>query len=350
MPTSTDLTILLFADVEKPEAWDHRWFAAVRELNPTVHDRLQVLLLSQRQNNDGLRKLAAEQPFEVEVVDCDHPRDRTGYPVWEVVPAVRAVWPRVRGRWVSFNHMEYIHGPDRLARTCNWLNANRPVIALGNLRRIVAHTYDWRKRIRDVDDPLNDCFAALIDDGQLDFLRNHWDLFGQVAWIYWHPEPSPADTHWWEDVFFADREWFEVTRFFEHGGRLPFQDIYDLMAPAINKIQCYELKAPCRRLPRQIHDSCHILHPRLWGSYTEAMWEWFHHHAEEFADTALTRDDLWEMVLAPGGCGDEKPGQAIDRFRRAPGGTVIRWLVDFSTYLREGGADRIREYMESRQT
>jgi len=344
-----DLTVLLFVDAEKPLTIDHRWFAAVRELNPSVHDRLQVLVMSQRQSSYSIRRLARQQPFEVEVVDCDLDRDSTGYPVWEVVRPVREVWPKIRGRYVSFNHIEYIHGPDRLANACDWLAANEPMIALGNLRRIVAHTFDWRKRIRDVHDPLNDCFARLVDDYYFAFLRDHWDLFGQVPWIYWHPEPKPTDTHWFEDVFFAERGWLEALRFFEHGGRLPFQDIYDLVGPVVNKLSRHGLAPLVARMPRSVHEACHVLHDRLWGSYTPAMWQWFQRHAEEFEGTALLRRDLWELVLQPDGCGDERPGQAIDRFRRAPGGTVTRWLADFSGWLQNGGAEEVERYYESRE-
>ena len=344
-----DLTILLFVDVEKPLAWDSRWFGAVRELNETVHERIQVLVMSQRKSSWSVRQHAENQPFSVEVIDCDQPRDSTGYPVWDVVSAVRNVWPRIRGRYISFNHIEYIHGPGRLAKTCDWLIENRPLVAMGNLRRVVAHTYDWRKRIRDVQDPLNQTFATLIDECYWAFLQDHWDLFGQAPWIYWLEEPKPDSTKWLEDVFFADREWFETMRFFEWGGRLPFQDVYDLMGPAMVKLERHGLAPKCPRIPRAVHDSCHILHDRMWGSYTATMWKWFREHADEFANTTLVRDDLWKLVLMPDGCGDEAPGQAIDRFRRAPSGTVNRWLTEFSEWLQNGGAEIVQQFYEIRE-
>lgn len=344
---AADLTILLFVDAEKPLTWDQRWFGAVRELNPTVHDRIQVLVLSQRQSSWSIRELARSQPYECEVVDCDQPRAADGYPIWDVLAAARAVWPKIRGRYVTFNHIEYIHGPDRLANTCDWLCDHRPQqVALGNLRRIMAHTYDWRERIRDIHDPMNDCFARLIDEYYFAFLRDHWDLFGQAHWMYWLGPPQLNDTAWWEDVFFADRRWFETLRFFEHGGRLPFQDIYDLMGPAIERLGRHGLAPKCHRLPRSVHEACHVLHQRLWGSYTPSVRDWFREHAEEFAETTLVRQDLWERILEPDGCGDEKPGQAIDSFRRAPGGTVNRWLTDFSVWLEAGGAEQVQRYYE----
>lgn len=341
-----DLTILLFVDAEKPLAWDQRWFSAVRELNPTVWDRLQVLVLSQRQSSWTVRRLAENQPYDVQVIDCDQPRDSTGYPVWDVVAAARQAWPKIQGKYLSFNHIEYIHGPDRLANTCDWLMQNRPRIALGNLRRIFAHTYDWRKRIRDVKDPLNDTFARLIDEYYWAFIRDHWDLFGQSPWMYWLQEPVEGHTGWLEDVFFAETDWLGTMRFFEHGGRLPFQDVYDLMGPAILKLDRHGLKPECPRLSRLTHEACHIIHDRAWGSYTPTMREWFQQHADEFAGTAFSRADLWDLILTPEGCGDERPGQAIDRFRRAPGGTVTRWLVDFSTWLQRGGAEKIQQYYQ----
>jgi hypothetical protein len=203
-------------------------------------------------------------------------------------------------------------------------------------------------RIRDVKDPLNDAFARLIDECYWAFLQDHWDLFGQAPWIYWLQEPEPECTYWLEDVFFADREWLEAMRFFEHGGRLPFQDVYDLMGPAMVKLERHGLNPPCYRMPRHIHEACHILHDRLWGSYTPTMRQWFREHAEEFADSTLARDDLWELVLRPDGCGDEAPGQAIDKFRRAPGGTVMRWLSGFSEWLQNSGAEAVQRFYQQR--
>ena len=350
MPNNPDLTILLFVDCEKPLTWDCRWFAAVQEMNPTVHDRIQVLVMSQRKSSLSIRRLAEQQPFHVEVIDCDQPRDATGYPVWDVVSAVRDAWPRIRGRYITFNHIEYIHGPGRLANACDWLADRRPLVALGNLRRIVAHTYDWRSRIRDAKDPLNDCFSRLIDECYWAFLQDHWDLFGQAPWIYWIPEPDPESTVWLEDVFFADREWLDTMRFFEHGGCLPFQDVYDLMGLMMVKLERHGLSPPCYRMPRRVHEACHILHDRLWGSYTPAMRQWFQDHSDEFCNTTFGRTDLWDMVLAPGGCGDETAGQAIDRFRRAPGGTVTRWTLDFSEWLQHDGAERIQEFYQRRES
>lgn len=349
-PDTPDLTILLFVDAEKPLTWDQRWFGAVREMNPTVHSRIQVLVMSQRESSRSIRRQASQQPFSVEVIDCDQPRDSTGYPVWDVVSAVRGVWPKVRGKYISFNHIEYIHGPRRLAATCDWLLENRPCVALGNLRRICAHTqnFDWRKRIRDVADPLNQTFAALIDDCYWAFLQDHWDLFGSAPWIYWLSEPKSDSVAWLEDVFFADREWLDCMRFFEHGGRLPFQDVYDLMGPAMSKLDRHGLFPGCPRIPRSVHDACHILHDRMWGSYTPSMRAWFEEHADEFADTTLARSDLWDLVLRDGGRGDETPGQAIDRFRRAPGGTVNRWLSGFSEWIQNGGAQAVQNFYDRR--
>jgi len=348
MAAEIDLTILLFVDAEKPITWDHRWFGAVRELNPSVWDRINVVVVSQRKSSDSIRRIAAKQPFRVEVHDVDHPRDSNDYPIWDVCQGVREVWPLVCGKYVSFNHVEYIHGPGRLAKTCDWLRTNRPHVAMGNLRRIVAHTYDWKKRIRDVKDPLNTTFSTLIDDCYWAFLQDHWDLFPQVPWIYWQPEPSVDQTEFLEDVFFAEKEWFETLKFFQHGGRLPFQDVYDLMYPGLLQLETHGLAPPCYRLPRDVHEACHVLHDRAWGSYTPSMRAWFKRHEEEWAGTALVLWDLWDKILQPDGCGDESPGQAIDRFRRGPGGTVTRWMQDFTAYLAAGGADRLQEYYQNR--
>jgi len=344
-----DLTVLLFVDVEKPREWDHRWFDAVRNLNQDAHDRMQVLVISQRAFNGDLVKMVDDEPYEVLVVEPGHPRDASGYPVWDVVQGLRVAWPHIKGEWISCNHIEYIHGPDRLAKACDWLKREQPEIALGNLRRIVAHTGDWSKRLRDIHDPLNEVFADLIDENQWDFLARHWERFGQIPWIYWCPEPTANDVKWWEDVFFVRREFMETIRFTSHGGSLPFQDVYDLMGPALLKMHRHKVDPPVVRMPRDVHEACHVLHDRLWGSYTKTMHEWFLKHADQYRDTTLAREDLWKQILEPGKCGDERPGQAIDRFRRAPGGTVTRFVVDFSSWLQSGGDQQVRDYLEKRK-
>lgn len=327
-----ELTILLVADVEHDRVMDRRWFGAVRELNPRAHDRLQVIVLNQRPDRAGLEELAAAQPYPVEIADCDYPRDESGYPVWDLVAAVREVWGRVEAPYVTFSHMEYLHGPDRLARTCDWLAEHQPTIALGNLRRITAKEERATARTEDSPEPLDAAAKDLVDRDRWDLLAEHWTLFGGRPWVYWVQPPANC-TRWLEDVFFASRDWLDAMRFWDHGGPQPFQDVYDLVGAAMWRMEKLGIAPECRQMARSVHDACHLSHHKHWRSYTPAMRAWFVAHASEYAGTTFVRGDLWDAVFA----GGPNKSAAVNAFRREPGGTVARWLADFSRYLSELG-------------
>lgn len=340
------LSILLFIDVEKEREFDHRWFSALRGLNPRALDDLQVLVLCQRDQDTALRELIAQQPFRASLHFTNQPRAGDGYPIWDNVAAIREVWPLVEGEYVTFSHAEYVHGPGRLRRTMNWLVDERPILALGNLRRIIRSSGDFRGYVENENDPMNLLFAALVDGECWSILRDHWGVFSQLPWMYWNPEPLPGKRAWLEDIFFARRDWFTALRWWEHGGKLPFQDIYDLMGPGLERLNRDKLKPDVYRLPREIHEAVHILHRKTWGSYTVAVREWFKRHRREYADTTMTRWDLWDRILMTDKRKQPTPGLVVSDFRRAPGGTVTRWCVDFSAYLQDGGARAVRDYMD----
>jgi hypothetical protein len=347
MNTNPDLTILLFVDVEKDRQFDRRFFDTLRHLNASAMDHIQVVVLCQRDRDPQLEELVSTLPCDREVVYCEHPKNDAGYPVWDVCAGVRQAWPRVRGEYVTFSHTEYANGPDRIRRTCDWLMSRRPVFAMGNLRRVVPHRWDWRKRRLDIGDEMSLCLTALVDGHYWDFLREQWSLFTGHPWVSWQPQPGPGSPRpWLEDVFFARRDWLEVTRFFHHGGDLPFQDVYDLVGPGLERLCRHKVGPVVWRLDRETHEACHIAHTKCWGSYTAAMRRYFERNRKAYRDTTMIRWDLWDAVLKPDGCG-AAPGQAVSDFRRAPGGTVTRWCADFSGYLQTGGEEKLREYMES---
>lgn len=339
------ITILLFEDVEKPTAMVRRWFDCVRELSG-ADARIQVIAISQRDNSPELEsQLQKNNKFALSVVYADQPRANDGYPIWDILKSVRDVWDKVDGEYVTFSHMEYMHGVDSLAGTCEWLEDNRPIVAMGNLRRVGNPSGDWKQRVNDENDEVNDLFSAMIDDGLWLFLRNHWHDFPTKHWIYWADEPSPESTNWGEDIFYARRDFLELTRFFTHGGEQPFQDVYDLMYRLAETLMKLKLCPAFPRIPLTINSVYHINHARTWGSYKKDVYQWFLRDKDKWKQTTHgTRLDLWRKALNGSNL---TTGSVVSDFRRARGGTVTRWYQDFSKWATNGGQKELAEYYNS---
>jgi len=310
------LTIILTLDVEKPAEYDGLFFKALKASAGDAIDDVQVLVLSQREH---------PPPCEAYVSNC--PRNRAGYPVWDVFADVREVWDRVEGEYVTFSHTEFCWGPDRVQTTLEALSNGLPVLALGNLRRL---SPAGKHRRIGVD--VSSDVVRIINDGDEAAFRKWWDSVTTYPWAFWVGEQTPGKTYWAEDMFFARRDWLEKLRFFEHCHRMPFQDVYDVMGVAIETLKRHELEPSIYRLGRNVCELVHLSHNKTWGAYTPAMREWFTERREQWADTTFARDDLWDRMLS-----GINPGTVVREFRRAPGGTITNWHSEFSGWLQNGG-------------
>jgi hypothetical protein len=302
-------------------------------------DDTQIVLVSQHRDSTELREICAEQPFPVEFLEAGH-KFIDGYPVWDVLEEVRLAWPLLRGRYVTMQHTEFLWSPGRLRRTIDWLTAKGLYLAIGNLRRTVAPGGEPRGS-REVSDRL----TSLLDAGRWDEATPVAESLPTSHWVWWQPERPAGVTAWQEDVFFADREWLNAWKMPFHGGRQPFQDVYDLMGRAVDWLSRHRFLPDIERIPQQFHKSIHLWHPREWGAWTPAMSRHFLADRKSWGMTALGKATVWRDLIAmrtqKTGAVNYKPVIAL---RIGQGGTVSRYGNDLKTWLSNGGTPVLRKF------
>jgi len=335
-----DLTILLFEDVEKPPHYVDWYLRGLSNCEtPATLARVQVLILSQRQTSPGLLRAAASASFPVDIYFAREPMV-DGYPVWDVMAETRAVWPLVRGRHVTWNHTEFFWHPGALGRTIAWLAANRPYLALGNLRRFGTKTTagDCGERTEAAIE--SKAVSDLITAGDWPALPAALAAAKHRWWTWWTPQQPGSTGAWLEDVFFLDRQFAEAWGLLRHGGEMPFQDVYDLIGEFCTRTFVpYKLNPYVYRLPLADHQQYHLWHAKHWDSFTPPMRDWFFGQPERWRDTSFLRRDLWERLITQRGqMNDHKP---VIQLRRGPGGSVTRFACDLSAWLQTGGGQAV---------
>lgn len=346
---ATDLTIIVIEDAEKDRRMIERFFYGLGVLNAAALSRVQVIAVTQRQDSTlpvVLTEFMAHTGCEVLCVEADHPRADDGYPIWDICDALRQVGPLVQGEYISFAHAEFIYGPDRLERTCRYLRRKRPVLAMGNLRRLGHSQAHWHNRLLSPQTGLTDMIAEWIDADRPRALTAAWDDLPTTHWAHWRDEPRDDGTID-EDIVYVRRDWLATLAFFDQDTRQPYQDVYDLLRAAYAILRGSDLEPFCHRLSRRDNDVIHLDHPRRRPAYSLACYRWFLAHRQQWQGTSHGRDDLWSRILSPSATDDQRH-QAISEFRHGSDGTVTRWSIAFVAWLRSGGAERVREYMAAR--
>lgn len=349
MPTT--LTILLVETAEKDGYLD-RTIKTMLAWQRDALPRCQVILISQRAKSPAGQKAveclrAAE--CDARLVLAKHPMVK-GYPMWNVMETAGNVWPRVKGEYVTFHHEEFMYAPGSLAKTLDWLENVKPVIALGNLRRFAAKPGRWGPGgwgDRDDGQAMSTLLSALIDKGHIAAVSEAFDLFPSRHWVSWIAPPGPVDTHWVEDVFYARRDWLDAMHFFDWGKPQLFQDVYDLVGRAMSLLNRHGAAPHCPRMPLAANSMRHLWHPRAWSYYNADVRAWMKKNRKAIANTSFTRDDIWEIALS-GRTRGEVRGLAVKGFRDGPGGTITNWHSEFSGWLQSGGADEMLDYMIGR--
>jgi hypothetical protein len=338
------LTILLIEDVEKDPAFVDRFFFGLTALNADALSDIQVVAVSQREHSPELEAARSAYPGRCDVLYAEHPRAENGYPIWDVAACARLAWPMVEGEYVSFNHTEFLHGPGRLARTVEYLRSQSPTVALGNLRRLDhggAHSTDRRLA---PEKGICDIVTLLTDERESEWLGKLWGHFPTTCWPTGWGGEARTSNRWQEDLFYARRDWLDAMEFWTHGGGLPFQDVYDLMKEAIDRLGRHGLAPACPRMSREVSDAFHLNHTRPRSCYTLPVFHWFLDHESDWHETTVLRMDLWAVILNPKRTAKEI-GHTVKAFRRAPGGTVTRFAGAFSAWLQGGGEERVRQYV-----
>jgi hypothetical protein len=350
-----ELSIILFEDSEKPERYLRDYMESIKRWNREGLDQSQMILVTQKKSTATAEAACKSAGVEAEIVksDCEYVG---GSPVWDVMADLRKAWPRVKGNWITINHTEFIWCRDRLVRTIDWLKRSRYYLNLGNLRRpamdqekrligrkVVAVRPKWRP---------GNCDRGISDGLSILMERKKWDQAAEVAdrmptvmWPLWKaPIYQFGRCRWTEDVFFADRRWMENWKALDHGGELPFQDIFDLMGAAYGRMQAKKIEPRIFRMEEKDNRIIHLWHKKNYLSFTEEIRDWFLKDPERWKGTQFMNPGLWDRLFKFRNEADRSDAYAKYDLRRGPGGTLTRYEEAMKIYLQNGGTAKLMEF------
>lgn len=344
----TRLSVVVFDTVELEPSYLGLYFDSLLHWNAEGVAQTQFIVVSQRKDVSVTEDICKRVPESV-VCRVHAPRQDwvNGYPVWDILASLREVWPEVRGRYVTFNHPEYIWSPNRLERTIDWLYRERLYFVLGNLRRpgrykdiAAQHTADHC--IREASDRLHNTM-----------MKGDWKLAASVCetlptcwWMFWTGvEQHPGRVPYIEDAFLLDKEWLDSWEFVRHGGELPFQDVYDLIGNAVRSTLFKYNVQPryCYRMPLDANRIIHLWHPKVWGSWRPEIRDWFLSNPDRWKGTKFLDPTIWNQLIEIR-AKMPKTYQPVNTLRNAPGGTVTRYGLALSEWLRAGGHEQVNRF------
>jgi hypothetical protein len=342
--------VLLFDTVELSPDYLRIYIESLQHWNMAGLPKTQFVVISQRKDAVEAEQVCKTMPpqFSYKIVSAD--QDWVdGYPIWDVLASLRQVWTAVEGRYVTFNHAEYIWTPGSLERTIDWLEREQMYYTIGNLRRPGRYNQIVTQRtadhcIRDVSDKL----YSLMVQHRWPEAKRACESMHTTWWVFWSSvEQRAGRTHWVEDVFFLDKEWLDAWHFIEHGGELPFQDVYDLLRVAcLSTFPKYNIGLPyCYRMPIEDNRMIHLWHPKVWGSWSPEVRDWFLSNQERWKQTKFLDPAVWNQLIEikakmPKTC------QPVNSLRNAAGGTVTRYGYALSMWLKAGGAHELELFYQ----
>lgn len=336
------LTILTVCPAELDQSYLRLYREALLRWNGKGLEDTQIILLPQRPL-DG----KDAEPFEVQETYFDQVN---GYPVWDVMKAVREAWPRVRGDYVSFDHPEFIWGPGRLDKTIAWLDAYRPVYGMGNLRRPgEVEEVSKRDSPEDISHRASNWFRRFLEEARWAEGAEAFEVLQTTHWMYWAcAQQKPGPNPWIEDAFYARRDWLDSWGFCRYERELPFQDVFDLVQMAVRMLLQYGLVTTCVRMPQSVNKLMHLWHPRDWGSFTPEIRDWFFSQPERWQKTRFIDRRLWDELIAFRG-NPKKDCQPVVQLRFGPRGTALNYGCDIAAWLSNGGVETMKTYYEERR-
>lgn len=336
------LTILTVCPSELDLGYLKLYREAIIRWNPNFWQDTQVILLPQS-------PIDPSQFIPFEVVETEYELVN-GYPVWDVMRAVRQAWPQVRGEYVSFDHPEFIWGPGRLEKTIAWLKGYRPIYGLGNLRRPgdCWETTKFNGR-DDISLKPSAWFKDFLDRGRWDEAVAPFEYLQTADWMYWAVQPQkPGPSPWIEDVFYADREWLDLWGFVRYDMELPFQDVFDLIQMAARALYQFGVAFQCVRMPQSINRIMHLWHPRAWGSWTPEMRDWFLSQPDRWNKTRFLDRKMWDRLI-DFQHNPKEDCEPISALRFGSRGTANRYGVAVSNWLYDAGVEAMKEYYAERK-
>lgn len=334
------LTILTVCPFELDSSYCKLYREALLNWNEEGLAETQIILLPQGPIESDV------DPFEIVPVDFEQVE---GYPVWDVMRSVRAAWPFVRGQYVSFDHPEFIWGPDRLVNTIAWLKGYRPLYALGNLRRAGCLEELTQPNSRDISEEPSKWFRAILEAGDWEAAIEPFEYLQTMHWMYWKSAfQRPGANLWIEDLFYLDREWCDIWGLARYQDELPFQDIWDLTQMIVRTFFQFGLPFDCVRMPMIINKTLHLWHPRSRANFSPAMRDWFLSQPERWSKSAFGDPALWDGLIDL--WKDSKADNApLVKARFGPRGTAINYGVFLSQWLANGGIEAIQRFAEERR-
>jgi hypothetical protein len=349
MGTSKDLTLIIVHPCELPLEYLRHCLMSLCALNSHGLKHTQVLVIGQTADTSILG-ICKECPIEITALCVNHPTASNGYPIWDVLDELRRVRYYVDGRYVCVMHSEFIWCKNRLLNTIEWLNENHPYLALGNLRRPGKLADMIKKEQPGCSKEISDTMTAALREAVVSENLYEWDKAAWLLetsptrhWLHWYMPPSEGATKWQEDIFFADWEWLMAWNAFEHGGALPFQDIYDVMGKAATELWGKQALPEIYRMPLESNRVIHLWHPKLWGSWTPEVRDWFKDHAKDWEGTSFLDEKRWDAVIR-----NRTEWAPIADFRLGSAGTVTRYGIALRQWLVAKGESVLREFHNKR--
>jgi len=275
---------------------------------------VQVLLLQQAADGEYARKLAAAQPFDIEV--CESTGEIVdGIRLWDLLADLKAMRPKMTGDYLLLAHKEFIAEPGYFAKSLAWLDDNEPNLAMTNLMRLGDPDEIDRRTV-------SSSKRESVKIKQAVTAGRTFPDIKCLPWIY-HREPEPGE--WVEDAFFAKLSWLDDIRFFEHSDRQLFQDVYDLIG-GIVKIT----GEPAARIPEgRLY---HLWHRKDYCHFTDSVVGYFASDPDRWAGTCMSDKILMRQIqyYLQNRNGHRK--NPVADFRRNDRGTVTRYMAAFKAW------------------
>lgn len=275
---------------------------------------VQVVVIDQRPGASG--------PDGVEwyATTADHVGDIC---LWNVMADLQAYRPFFFGDYLLCMHPEFAAEPGFFAESAQWLREHQPDIAISNLMRL-GTIDEIDKRVTSSSKSESTKLKRAISMGDPAKLSASMAKATAIPWIYRRDTPNGK---WAEDAYFARLDWLDELKFFDHGDRMLFQDVYDLMGEVCRVTGVDVPRIPFGRL-------FHLWHPKSYRHFSDDVRAWFGQNpgrweGTNFADTELSRT-IEHYLKDP----LSHPVNPIVNYRRDARGTVARWLKSFEAHWR----------------
>lgn len=334
------MLLVTLHDSQKPAGLLDLQMAALRLFNAEALRDLRIVILCQGTSAERAQLMAASRGVEAVTFVARDP-EVGGVGIWDLMSALADIVAQYGHdqTHLVYVHQEMIFGPGWFDAARHATRGGAPII-LGNLRR-VARDYNSRVHWTQSSDPtLSALLSAAITTNNEAVAREALRLIPSVPWTQrTHPG-------WKEDIFLANLDWLRAIKFFDHErGRLPFQDVFDLVGETIRLLP-EALRPRVEPLGPQAA-IYHLAHPKGYLHFTDEVLAWFRSDLAMWGDTLCSDVALWRRLQSFQADRDKAADNPLVYFRRAPGGTCERFGRALQTYLAAGGLQTLQLYVES---